>query len=72
VILYHLQVQDDWGGDFWLHLEMPGKATLEDLDYYLRAIWLECCGHLSQFSLKRWGDEISMCEEHAETHPHDD
>lgn len=59
-ILYHLQVQDNWGGDFWLHLEMPGKATLRDLDYYLRAIWLECCGHLSQFSLKRWGDEISM------------
>ena len=59
--LYHLQVQDAWGGDFWLHLEMPGSATLEDLDHYLRAIWLECCGHLSQFSLGGWGsDEIPM------------
>lgn len=59
--LYHLRVQDAWGGDFWLHLEMQGRATLKDLDHYLRAIWLECCGHLSQFSIGGWaGDEISM------------
>ncbi len=57
--LYHLQVQDAWGGDFWLHLEMNGSATLADLDHYLRAIWLECCGHLSQFSIGGWsGREI--------------
>ena len=56
-ILYHLQVQDAWRGDFWLHLEMRGSATLADLDHYLRAIWLECCGHLSQFSVGGWGGE---------------
>ena len=49
--LYHLQVQDAWMGSFWLHLEMRGNATLDDLDYYLRAIWLECCGHLSAFEI---------------------
>lgn len=60
-MLYHLQVQDAWGGVYWLHLEMRGTATLEDLDSYLRAIWLECCGHLSQFSVGGWeGDEIPM------------
>jgi len=59
--LYHLQVQDAWWGEFWLHLEMKGSATLEHLDHYLRAIWLECCGHLSRFSIGGWGgDEISM------------
>ncbi len=47
--IYHLQVQDAWGGDFWLHLEMNGESRLKDLDSYLRAIWLECCGHLSAF-----------------------
>ena len=47
--LYHLQVQDKWSGSFWLHLEMRGNDTLKDLDYYLREIWLECCGHLSSF-----------------------
>ncbi len=57
--LYHLQVQDAWNGDFWLHLEMDGSATLASLDSYLRAIWLECCDHLSQFSIGGWrGDEI--------------
>lgn len=53
--LYHLQVEDAWGGDYWLHLEMRGEATLEALDRYLRAIWLECCGHLSRFSIGGWG-----------------
>ncbi|HEY0739028.1 MAG TPA: hypothetical protein VGD69_29180 [Herpetosiphonaceae bacterium] len=52
--MYHLQVQDAWNGDFWLHLEMDGMARLIDLDTYLRAIWLECCGHLSQFSIGGW------------------
>ena len=48
--IYHLRVQDAWQGDFWLHLEMNGSAKLQDLDDYLRSIWLECCGHMSQFS----------------------
>ncbi|MBC8449381.1 MAG: hypothetical protein H8D78_16665 [Chloroflexi bacterium] len=61
-VTYHLQVQDAWSSDFWLHLEMNGSATLKDLDRYLRAIWLECCGHLSRFSIGGgWGGrEISM------------
>lgn len=59
--LYHLQVQDAWGGLYWLHLEMNGTAKLKDLDRYLRAIWLECCGHLSRFSVGGWrGDEIAL------------
>lgn len=49
--IYHLQVLDAYSGDFWLHLEIKGNATLEDLDDYLRAIWLECCGHLSAFHI---------------------
>lgn len=58
---YHLQVQDAWQGDFWLHLEVDGSATLKDMDDYLRAIWLECCGHMSQFSIGGWGgEEIQM------------
>lgn len=48
---FHLQVQDAYGGPYWLHLEMAGSATLKALDRYLRNIWLECCGHLSQFSI---------------------
>jgi len=59
--LYHLLVRDAWSGSYWLHLEMNGSAILDDLDDYLRAIWLECCGHLSRFSVGGWGsDEIPM------------
>lgn len=48
--LYHLIVSDAYNkSNYWLHLEMNGLAALEDLDQYLRAIWLECCGHLSAF-----------------------
>lgn len=36
-------------------------AKLKDVDRYLRAIWLECCGHMSRFSVGGWGgNEIAM------------
>ena len=58
--LFHLRVQDAGRGKYWLDLEMRGSATLNDLDKYLRAIWLECCGHLSRFSIGGWaGEEIA-------------
>ncbi len=53
--LYHLRVQAAGQSEFWLDLEMRGVATLKDLDDYLRAIWLDCCGHLSRFSIGGWG-----------------
>lgn len=53
--LWHLRVQDAANKDFWLDLEMNGSATLDKLDKYLRAIWLECCGHLSKFTIGGWG-----------------
>jgi hypothetical protein len=57
--LYHLRVQDAWLSEFWLDLEMRGSTILEDLDSYLRYIWLECCGHMSRFSIGGWrGEEI--------------
>jgi hypothetical protein len=57
--LYHLRVRDAWEGWYWLDLEMRGSARLDELDYYLREIWLECCGHMSRFSIGGWrADEI--------------
>ena len=34
---------------YWLYIIVPYKFTLENLDDFLRDIWLECCSHLSQF-----------------------
>jgi hypothetical protein len=62
--LVHLQVRDDFSGDYWLNLEVDAAATLKQLDGYLRAIWLECCGHLSQFSAGGWrGRTIGMARQ---------
>lgn len=53
--LYHLRADDEWAPPFWLDLEMRGSASMEELDSYLRSIWLECCGHLSKFTIGGWG-----------------
>jgi hypothetical protein len=34
---------------YWLLLGVAHDAKLSDLDEWLRAIWLECCDHLSEF-----------------------
>ncbi len=52
--LFHLVVQGKYASEYWLHLEVPATATLQDLDTYLRSIWLECCGHLSAFTIGDW------------------
>lgn len=59
--LYYLRMHDAYNRDFWLDLEVRGSAALQAIDSYLREIWLECCGHLSQFSIGGWsGREIAM------------
>ncbi len=50
-ILLHLQVEGLYSPIYWLHIEVPAKATLKALDRFLRDIWLECCGHLSSFEI---------------------
>jgi len=37
--------------DYYLYLDINKKATLENLDNFLRDIWLECCGHISVFTI---------------------
>lgn len=35
----------------WLSVLAPMSAALSHLDDFLREIWLECCGHLSEFKI---------------------
>jgi hypothetical protein len=50
--IFHLLVDGGpYLSEFWMHLEMPAEAKLADLDQFLRATWLECCGHLSRFTI---------------------
>lgn len=50
--LLHLEVEGRDDPIYWLHVEVPGQATLIDLDNFLRDFWLECCGHLSAFEIE--------------------
>jgi hypothetical protein len=51
--IYHLKI---WSyKPYWLHVEMDATAKLYDLDSFLRQIWLECCGHLSEFRINGIG-----------------
>ncbi|MBI5833041.1 MAG: hypothetical protein HZB16_12155 [Armatimonadetes bacterium] len=48
----HLVVKDRYNPDYWLHLLVPAEESLYALDAYLRGIWVQCCGHLSEFRTK--------------------
>ena len=43
--------------DYYLYVDISKKAKLEELDFFLRNIWLECCGHMSVFNI--YGDNYS-------------
>ena len=49
---YLLKIEPDtsWGKTpYFLSVWIDGEALLDDLDIFLRKIWLECCGHMSSF-----------------------
>jgi len=50
--IFHIVVEGRYLSEYWMHLEAPANATLEDLDDFLRDIWLECCGHMSAFTIQ--------------------
>jgi len=51
-------IDDD---DYWLYAAVPVESTLKDLDRFLRRIWLECCGHMSEFRSGRIPVPKSTC-----------
>lgn len=50
---YHMRVRGYGlpGHWYWMHLQVRRDATLRDLDRFLRDTWLDCCGHLSAFTV---------------------
>lgn len=58
VRLFHLSVQGRYAPAYWMHLEIPASTTLAKLDNFLRATWLECCGHLSAFTIDNVSYEL--------------
>lgn len=48
---FELVISGKYISTYWLIIEMRDTATLKDLDIFLREIWVECCGHLSAFTI---------------------
>ena len=48
---FSLAIEGTYLKDYWLMIEIRDDATLKNLDQFLREIWLECCGHLSDFRI---------------------
>jgi hypothetical protein len=53
-----LKVSSKYSPEYWLFIETYGVCKLIDIDYFLRNIWLECCGHLSCFTINNEHYEI--------------
>lgn len=56
--LVQLHITTPRGPEYWLYVEAPERASLKELDELLRFVWLDCCGHLSEF--RAGGAELSM------------
>ncbi len=47
----HIEVE---AGEMFLHLLVKGATKMKVIDNFLRDIWLDCCGHLSDFRHKNF------------------
>jgi hypothetical protein len=56
--LFHIAAEGSHLPMYWIRVELPGASTLDDLDRFLRRIWLECCDHMSCFTID--GQEYSV------------
>ncbi len=62
----HISIEGRYDPDYWIHVEMSASAQLRDLDEFLRLIWLECCGHLSAFTIEGTRYLVSPMEDFEE------
>lgn len=46
-----LRIAGEHRSDYWIHVAVDATTTLRTLDAFLRGFWLECCGHMSAFTL---------------------
>ena len=49
---FELAIYSGYSRDYWLFVEVKETALLKDMDCFLRDIWVECCGHLSAFTIE--------------------
>lgn len=60
---FQLIVEGTYLPDYWMQIAIPAKSSLRDLDGFLRRTWLECCGHMSAFTINGTRYEIDPPDE---------
>lgn len=49
--IFNILIKGTYNQGYWMFIEISGNKKLSDLDNFLRGIWVECCGHLSAFTV---------------------
>ncbi len=49
--LFTILVKGSFLHEYWMYIEVPANSMLGRLDTFLRDTWVECCGHLSAFTI---------------------
>jgi len=57
--LFTILIEGSFMHEYWIFIEVPANSFLRGLDTFLRNTWVECCGHLSTFTIngKRYMSE---------------
>lgn len=58
---FTITIVGKYAKDYWIILEISENATLKELDKFIRDIWVECCGHLSAFTINGIEYESHPC-----------
>lgn len=48
---FEIVIEDAYDKDYWLIIKADENLLLKHLDNFIRDIWVECCGHLSNFRI---------------------
>ena len=70
IAYYLVFVSPTYDKSYFLYLLLRHNTLLEELDDFLRSIWLECCGHMSAFFCGKYNDiPMDYCIEDLEHSP---
>ena len=58
---YLVFIHPDFTKSYFLYLLLQQNTSLNELDNFLRSIWLECCGHMSAFFYGRFNEISKDC-----------
>ena len=63
---FHILVEGHGFPQYWLHIKASANAKLNNLDGFLRDVWLECCGHMNAFEIEGGRYSSSPMKEYDE------